>query len=434
MRYVIIGNSAAGIAAAQAIRGRDKHGSIMILSKETCSAYYRPLMPLFIDGRVSDDALYQVLPQSLLSTEIRLGAEVRMIDTECKELSLASGEILPYDRLLISTGSSAQRLSIPGLEPSEVHVLRNMADVEAIKLAAEGADRALVIGAGRVGTKAAMALRRRGLDVAVVEQGDRVVPFQFDDKASQIVRRGLEGWGIQLHLERTVRGIEKVDGKVAGVVLDSEEFLKADFVIVAVGIKPNADLGKQAGMLVRTGLVTDRFLQTTAPGVYAAGDVAETVDLITGENVVPGTWTAAVEMGRVAGGNMAGAKHEYPGALPLQNSFVIANIPTVSIGMVHAREGDGPYTVVSETRGETYRKLVFSEKLLVGALLVGDIDAAGFYNGLIKAGTPVESSREKLLDRRPGHALWGRHMATACGLGSQSHTNFHAPVFGHNEP
>ncbi len=270
--------------------------------------------------------------------------------------------------------------------------------MQAVKADAEKAKRVVIIGGGRVGMKAAMAISRLGLDVAVIEQGDRLVPFQFDLDAAEILSSAVQAQGIRLFLNETVCAVERQGQAIKGVALNSRR-LEADFIVSAVGIRPNADLARKAGLAVNRGIVVDSRLRTSAPDVYSAGDVVETVDLVTGENIVPATWTSAVETGRVAGHNMAGGEQEYSGTLAVLNSFVLAGIPTVSVGWIHPAIGQD-FEVYAERRGSVYRKLVFQDGRLVGALMVGNIEGAGLYTALIKNGTHIDSS---LMDRLTGH-------------------------------
>ena len=401
MRYVIVGNSAAGIAAAGAIRARDPAGWVLMVTDEPYQAYYRPLMPFFIDDRVGVSSLFQDESAITHGGEVRLRARVEEIDPAEKVALLRGGERLPYDRLLIATGASAVSPTIPGLKGPGAYVFRSMGDVQAIKGAAEAGNRALVIGGGRVGMKAAMALRRRGLEVTVVEQGDRLVPVQFDHVAAEIVARAIEAWGIQVLLNHTVVRVERRNGSLHAELAPESPSLEADFIVTAVGVRPNTELARGAGAAVQTGIVVDRHLRTSVPDVYAAGDVAETTDIITGENVVPASWTSATEMGRIAGHCMAGGDAEYRGSLAVLNSFVLAGVPTVSVGLIQPRE-DEPCRVLEKRRGESYRKLVLKDGRLVGALMVGDIEGAGLYASLIKQRTRIGPALwERLMDRRP---------------------------------
>ncbi|MBI5572742.1 MAG: NAD(P)/FAD-dependent oxidoreductase [Desulfomonile tiedjei] len=407
MRYVIVGNSAAGNAAAGAIRARDPAGQVTIVSEESHPAYYRPLMPFFIDGRVGFRSLFQDEAAAIRDADVRLGARVEEIDPDKKVALLRGGERLAYDRLLIATGASALSPSIPGLvEWAGSYSFRSMADVQAIKDAADKGTRAVVIGGGRVGTKAAMALRRKGLEVTVVEQGDRVVPFQFDHVAAEIVGRALEAWGIRVLLMHTVSRVERRNGVLSCELAPGGISLEADLIVTAVGIRPNVGLALGAAATVRNGVAVDRNLRTSLPDVYAAGDVAETTDIITGENIVPASWTSAVEMGRIAGHCMTGGESEYCGTLAVLNSFVLAGVPTVSVGLIQPSD-EASYEVLTQRRGDSYRKLVLKDGRLVGALMVGDIEGAGLYTALIKREAPIVSSMlDSLMARRPSYATF----------------------------
>lgn len=405
MRYVIIGNGAAGHAAAQTIRVRDPAGQILVISDAVNKAYHRPLIPALIEGAMSKESLYREELPALEGVEVRLGVRVEAIDPMAKRLSLQNKETVSYDRLLLATGSSAIRLPTDGLDGPNVHVLRTIRNAEAIKRSIEKARKAVVIGGGRVGMKAAFALRHSGMEVSVVERLGRVVPLQFDKTASEIMKGAVESHGIRLFLGRMVREVERDDRGVQAVVLDNGVRLQTDIVIVAVGVQPNLELPRTAGLRINQGVLVNEYLQTSDPDIFAAGDVVETADVVTGESIVSGLWTNAVEMGRMAGENMAGGKAQYPGAFGVLNSFELADIPTISVGLIEPPEKEG-YEVHSSRRGDTYRKLVFKQGVLMGAMLVGEIDGAGVYTGLIKGKKNVGRHLQTLLSPRPGCAPW----------------------------
>jgi len=280
-----------------------------------------------------------------------------------------------------------------------------MADAQALARAAREAQNAVVIGAGRVGLKAALSLRQRGLAVTLVEQGPRVAPMQFDAAAGAILGQALEAQGIGLCLGQTVAEVKRGDRGVEGVVLADARFLAAEVIVAAVGVRPNLDLAQEAGLTVNQGIVVDKHLRTSAPEIYAAGDVAETTDLVTGGRLVSGLWTNAVEMGRLAGGNMAGAALEYPGAWAVFNSLEVAGIPTVAMGLTDPVPV-AAYEIHQIRRGNTYRKLVCRDEVLVGALLLGDIEGAGVYAGLIKGQAKITDLDEAM--HRPRQSLAAR--------------------------
>ncbi|MGW8223371.1 MAG: NAD(P)/FAD-dependent oxidoreductase [Syntrophobacteria bacterium] len=407
MRYVIIGNGPAGHAAAKSIRGRDPAGRILVITDAVNQAYHRPLIPALIEGVMSKESLYREDLPAPEGVEVRLGVRVKAVDSKAKRLSLENKESVSYDRLLLATGSSAIRLPTAGLEGPNVHVLRTIRDAEAIKVSAEKAKRAVVIGGGRVGMKAAFALNNLGMEVSVVERLTRVVPLQFDDTAAEIIKGAVDSHGIRLFLGRTVREVERGDPGVRAVVLDDGGRLETDLVILAVGVQPNADLARAAGLKINQGVLVNEYLQTSDPAIFAAGDLVETADVVTGENIVSGLWTNAVEMGRTAGVNMTGGKALYTGAFSVLNSFELANIPTISVGLIDPPEQEG-YEVHSCRRGDSYRKLVFRQGVLMGAILVGEIEGAGVYTGLIKRKTNVGRHLETLLAPRPSYAPWLR--------------------------
>ena len=237
---------------------------------------------------------------------------------------------------------------------------------------------AVVIGAGLIGLKTALALRQRGLEVAIVEKMPGIMPLQLDETASSILAAKITGLGVRVFTSAEVKAVQAVDGKVTGVVSD-HGFLAADMVIVAVGVRPNVTLARGAGLTVQRGIVTNEFLETSVAGIYAAGDVAEVNDLLTGEPVVPAIWPAAVEQGRFAAFNMAGERVAYDGATAM-NSVEIAGVPLISVGAISAGSGA---QVLSRQSGDTYRKIVLHGKTARGALFLGDIRPAGVIANLV---------------------------------------------------
>jgi nitrite reductase (NADH) large subunit len=393
MRQVIIGNGAAGNAAAAAIWSRDPAAKVLILSAESQPAYFRPLITNLIDEVPSADLFFQERAAGPPQAEVHLGTGVLGLEAEKKQLTLEGGQTCFYDRLLLATGASPIVPDIPGWPGPGTFVLRTLADARALAQAAQEARSAVVIGAGRVGLKAALSLRQAGLKVSLVEQGPHVAPMQFDEAAGEILGQALEAAGFGLCLGKTVAAVTRNGQRVQGAVLEDGRFLEAEVIMAAVGVRPNVELAQKAGLAVNQGIVVDRFLRTSAPEIYAAGDVAETTDLVTGQSLVSGLWTNAVEMGRLAGSNMAGAAREYPGAWGVCNSLEVAGIPTVALGLTNPVPKEA-YEIYQTRQREIYRKLVCQEEILVGALLIGDIDGAGVYAGLIKGKTKIRNIDE----------------------------------------
>jgi len=413
MRYVIIGNGAAGNAAAAAIRARDPGGEVLIFTDEPIAAYYRPLIVNLLEDGPDQDIFFSRGTGSPDNAGLHLGKSIVALDPHLHQVTLQDGQPLAYDRLLLATGAAAILPEIPGLPGPGAYVLRTMKDAQDIARAARQAKNIVVIGAGRVGLKAAIALKHRGLEVTLVEQGPYPAPMQFDEISGEIVGQALEAAGLRLLMGQTVTSVTRADGRISSATLANGSVLPAEMVIAAAGVRPRMALAQQAGLAVDRGILVDRRLRTSAPDIFAAGDAVETTDLVSSENLVSGLWTNAVEMGRVAGSNMAGAAREYPGALGVLNSLELAGIPTVAIGVTIPRP-DGNYEIYQSRRGPNYRKLVFQEGRLVGALLVGDIDGAGVYAGLIRGGAKIAKPGEALNHPRASLAsrLFG-HLAAA---------------------
>jgi NAD(P)H-nitrite reductase large subunit len=229
--------------------------------------------------------------------------------------------------------------------------------------------------------------------------------MQFDEVAGEILAQALEAQGIRLIFGQTVAAVARVEGRLQEVVLADGRVLPVELAVAAVGVRPNLELARGAGLTVNQGIVVDRQLRTSAPDIYAAGDVVETTDLVTGRSLVSGLWTNAVEMGRIAGSNMAGARLEYPGAFGVLNSLEVAGIPTVCLGLTNPPL-DREYRIYQSRRGCNYRKLVCRGDILVGALLVGDIDGAGVYAGLIRRKANIRDVRDNLSHPRRCLAAW----------------------------
>lgn len=419
MRYLIIGNGAAGNAAAEAIRWHDARGEITILSDEPHASYYRPLLPFCIYDGPESAHLYRDALNTPRDVNVRLGVRVNAIAPKEKRVMLEACpkrgrktskrrrgvESLAYDKLLLATGASPIRPPIVGIEGPGVFTFRTLDDTMAIKAAAQKARHAVVIGAGFVGTRAALALRRLGIAVTIVELLKWIVPQQFDAEAGEIFHAALRAEGIEMLFRRGVFGITRLRRKIQSVSLDDGTRLPADLVVVALGVKPNADLARAAGLAVRRGVEVNARLETSAPDVYAAGDVVavETEGVVSGEAALGGIWTNAVEMGHVAGENMAGGAREYTGALSVMNAAELAGIPVIAVGIVNpsARRG---YEVHTWRDGTVYRKLVFHDNALVGLLLVGDIEKAGLYTTLIRERADVGAVKETLLDKTFSYA------------------------------
>jgi NAD(P)H-nitrite reductase large subunit len=399
MRHVIVGASAAGMAAAETIRKRDLSAEIVMLSDETHPPYYRPLIPYLIYKEKTGEDISRQARLTPSNIDLRLGIRAAQLDPKNHTLTLEHADSLSYDRLLIATGASPIRSDISGLDGSGVFTLRTWADAESIAKVAKGAKHAVILGAGRIGMKSAFALRHLGIEITVVELLKRIVPQQLDDESAAIFAQTVADTGIKTILGQTFKAVNYKDNKVASVTLSGGGELKADLVIVGVGVHANLELATSGGLRTQKGLLVNERLQTNDAHIFAAGDVVETNDIISGNPFVSGIWTNAVDMGRIAGDNMAGGNSTYQGAFSLLNAMELGGLPVVSVGAVQALPGDG-VEVFAERHGQTYRKLVFRGERLIGLILVGQIERAGIYQTLIREKADVSALRSELLGTR----------------------------------
>lgn len=406
MRYVIIGNSAAGVRAAETLRKLDPSGKITMIAEENRSAYSRCLLPDYLAGERSADALrirgLDFYEKKQILTFF--GKKAVQVQPQNKEVILADGNKVSYDKLLLATGASSFIPPIPGIQGEHIFGLRNLSDAENILQASASAKRVVVIGGGFVGLEAAYALRSRGLEVTIVEKMPEILPRLFDETAAGILRSNMHAEGIQFILGvgvkeiRSPRWWQSLFGKKSKqVVLEDGQGLEADFVIIAIGTKPNIELAKESGVTINRGIPVNEFMQTNIPDIYAAGDVAETIDIVTGQKGLTPIWPNAVSQGRVAAYNMAGHKLPYGGLIGMQNSVEFREIPAIAMGITTP---DHPvhYEILTESKpdGMSYKKLVVKDNILVGMILVGNIQSAGVYGALIKTGTNIARFRQRM--------------------------------------
>ncbi|MBF7081800.1 NAD(P)/FAD-dependent oxidoreductase [Desulfallas sp. Bu1-1] len=383
MHIVVIGNSAAGLSAARVVRKLDATARITVISDEPGPAYARCLIPEVLAG-VKDVSGINYAPQKFYQDfEIDLwsGQKVVSINAERRILNLADGRVIGYDRLLVATGASPVPPGWPGADLPGVFTLRRVDQAVDLGKLAPGCASAVVVGGGLVSLKAAYALKKRGLhDVTVVIKSPHLLIKQLDQDSAGLVEKDFTGAGIKF-----IYGMEPVavtaghEGTVRAVELEDGRKLHAGLVVVGKGVRPNSELVRQAGGRVDKGIVVNDYLETSLPGVYAAGDCIEVTDLVTGAKTTSGLWTLAVEQGRYAGCNLAGQTRKYPPPLTRLNSAQFRSVPFISVGDV--RGGD-EQVVYKDNR--VYRKLCFKEGRLVGFIMVGRVDRAGVYTALIK--------------------------------------------------
>ncbi|HID57507.1 TPA: NAD(P)/FAD-dependent oxidoreductase [Candidatus Poribacteria bacterium] len=400
MRYVIIGNSAAAIGAIESIRKVDRENDVLVISAERYMAYSRPLISELLAGETTPHKMLYRPPEfyKLNDVELMLGRKVVGLNLRGKKVILEDGEEIGYDKLLIATGSHPFLPPMEGTDLKGVHTFFTLDDAIAVMEMARKVKQAVVIGGGFIGLKAAESLKERGIRVTVVELAQTVMSTALDESAARIVEEHMRGEGVKIITGNAVQRIYGVNSYVTGVELRDGTKIPCGLVIVSVGVRANSQFAKEAGIQVNRGIVVDDRMRTSAPDVYAAGDVAEGKDILLGTLRGLPLWPVAYRMGKTAGYNMAGGDYPYKGGFAM-NSVSIFGLPIISMGITTPSGGDGFRVLIrADMDKKIYRKLVLRENRLVGAVFINSVDRAGIANGFIRDGTDVGDIAEKMLD------------------------------------
>ncbi|RJR46501.1 MAG: NAD(P)/FAD-dependent oxidoreductase [Deltaproteobacteria bacterium] len=390
MRYLIIGASAAGLAAAETIRQWDPRGAVTVVSDEPHPPYSRPLLTYLLSGEVSLEKIWLKAADYFQEWgfEALLGEQVVQVAPEEREVRLRSGRACPYDRLLIASGARPRLPGIPGEDLEGVFTLRTLADWRRLDAALPEGAEVVVAGAGPVGLKAAEALARRGCRVALAELESQVLPRLVDTQAAAMLGNALLEWGIEVYCDTKPIGLAGYKGRVRALALADGRELPAQAVLFAIGVTPNTEFLADSGLAAAGGVPVDARLNTGLPEIYAAGDCVQGVNLLTGQPAYVPIWPAAVEQGKIAGANMAGANRRYPGLLP-QNSISLRGFKIITGGLVQPEAEDVEIVSELDRRRGHYRRLAYREGRLVGLTLVGAVADAGIYFHLMSQQLPA---------------------------------------------
>jgi NADPH-dependent 2,4-dienoyl-CoA reductase/sulfur reductase-like enzyme/nitrite reductase/ring-hydroxylating ferredoxin subunit len=308
-KIVIAGGGAAGFAAAEMLRRLDYKGALVMLSDDTATPVDRPnLSKDYLAGKAPEEWV-PLRPDSYYADkdiDLRLGKQIDAIKQREREVVLSDGSSIPYDRLLIATGAEPVRLDLPGASSQDVFTLRSLADCRAIIARAESAKRVLVVGASFIGLEVAASLVTRGLEVHVVAPEARPLEKVMGPQLGDVIRAMHEAKGVHFHLANTVTSFEK--GQVT--LKDGSKF-QADFAVLGVGVRPRIQLAEAAGLAIDRGIAVDAFLKTSAPDIYAAGDVARWPDRHSGAAIRVEHWVVAQRQGQIAARNMLGQATEF---------------------------------------------------------------------------------------------------------------------------
>jgi nitrite reductase (NADH) large subunit len=384
MRHVIIGNGVAGITAAAELADRGA-GEIEVYAAESYPYYFRPQLPRFVGGEISQDRLI-ARPSSWYEAKgitVHLDAPVVRLEPDMKRIALKDGSEVVYDRLLLAIGGLPFVPPIEGADTEGVFTLRTLEDALAIKAYAPRCEQAVVIGGGLLGLESARGLQGLGLSVTALEFFPRLLPRQLDDEGAAVFRQMVEDLDIGVAVGANTQAILG-GGAVERVVLQDGREFPAQLVLVATGMRCNAGLAAEAGLEVDRGVVVDDHLRTSAPDVYAAGDVASFRGRSWG--IIP----QAREQAVVAAANMAGDEVIYEEIVP-STTLRIAGIHLTSCGKEPSSEEEG-WTVYRESdpAAGAYRKLALEEDVAIQAIVIGDRALARKLEALVIQGSKVD--------------------------------------------
>lgn len=398
MNYVIIGNGTAAVGAVEGIRRTDPVGSITLIAAEPHHTYGRPLISYYLEGR-TDRARMKYRPDDFYEKNgvtALLGQTVTTLDAAAHTVSLADGRVIPYDRLLVATGSSPFVLPFAGLDTVPAyHTFLTLDDALGLEKAVRPDSRVFIVGAGLIGLKCAEGLAARVGSITVTDLSPRVLSSILDEDCAGMVQAQLEGHGIAFRLGDSV---DHFDGSTAH--MKSGDTVPFDVLVIAMGVRPNTALVKEAGGEVGRGIVIDESGRTTLPDVYAAGDCAEGMDASTGSRRILAILPNAYRQGECAGVNMAGGARTLTDAIPM-NAIGFFGLHLVSAGSY-----DGE---VYEERGDgTLKKLFYGDDRLHGFILIGNVDKAGIYTALVRNRTPLSQIDFELTKKSPSLVAFGQ--------------------------
>ena len=389
-RYVIIGAGVAGVAAAEAIRSLDEHGKIYMVSNDPHGFYSRPGLAYYLSGEINAQGIFPAHQRDWLNQNVHYirGNVTRILPDEHEIFVGPSGRMI-YDRLLLAPGSEAAPMKIAGYDLGSVVKMDDFEDAKRIYQLSRKAKSAVVIGGGITALELVEGLAAQRIKVHYFLRGDRYWSNVLDEDESRIIEKKLGEDGVQIHYHTETKEILGKRGKVSGVVTNNNETIKCQMVAYAVGIRPRLTLAKTAGLATERGVLVDEFMQTNQPDIFAAGDVAQVFDPLTGRSVVDSLWNPARGQGYTAGLNMAGDRKVYIKEIVF-NITRLAGITTTIIGTVGSgNSSDMDMVDIARGDSETFRqlpngismrsgsdvnhiRLLVGENTLVGAVVMGD--------------------------------------------------------------
>jgi len=396
MRHLIIGSGPAGVVAAETLRKTDPACEIILLHGESGPPYARMTIPYLLAGRIDEAGTHiRHAPGHFAELGIQLTAGVaRTVDAKARQVVLQDGRALPYDRLLVASGATPVLQKMPGIDLPGVHTCWTLDDVHTFMRIAKPGTRIVQMGAGFVGCIIMQGLVSMKVDLTILVRSGRMVSRMMNPAASGMMRRWCEAKGVRIRVNTLPKEL-RAAGDELRVVLDGGEELPADIYLCLVGVKPNTGFLAESGVALKEGILVDACMRSSVPEIFAAGDVAEFTDCVTGERLVNAIQPNAVEQGRIAALNMAGRAATSHGTFPF-NVLDTLGLLSCSFGAWQGLSGGESAEVIDEARFR-YMRLEFLEDRLVGANTVGFSQHSGVLRGLIEGRVSLGPWKQRLL-------------------------------------
>lgn len=417
MKYLIIGNGIAGVSAAEAIRAIDTRGDLGMVSDETDLPYSRPMVTYLLEGNCTPEQLPVRSPDFYKNLNITpiLGNRVNALDIKRKTVRLTDGRTVDYQRLLIASGADPRPIRAKGADLQNIFYMRTASHAKEQLAVLPDVKNAVVLGGGLVGFKSACALHEQGVKVTLIITSPYPLSMQVDETAGRMIFQEMIAHGFNVKVGASVVAFEpgsseknssghdtyKKEERVTSVLLDTGECIPCELVIAGKGVTPAHTFIPKEHIKTDLGIVVNSRMETTAPDIYAAGDVAECIDIARQTPWVNAIWPEAAIQGSIAGQNMAGRQVTHKGSLS-RNVMRVFGLDVLTIGLANINVASNPedelYCVKThDTANNYYRSLIFRDNIMVGAVMINNIEQGGVIRSLIENRLPVFVPPETLL-------------------------------------